>query len=185
MKTRVVIAILLSCIAAAGVAAGYLYCSLRARGARTFFSPDTFQVRAQSEVLLPRTYIPLYRSPFEYWDETYDLAAYLVTEGYWLPIETDEPRWVLMKHWNNQWHDGDTTLHRYMRNSHEWIKWTEANPELARVLWPNVLSTLRGTRGGHAAAYVMLHARESSTVDEFRNRVSNDPELRAMGISVQ
>jgi hypothetical protein len=178
----VVTAALVFCAVAAGV---FLWSTLQGKGGRMFFSPDTFQVRTQSELLLPLTEIPLYRSSFEYRDATYDLPAYLVTKGHWLPIETDRPQWILVYHWNDQWRDGFTELHRYLRYSDEWIQWTEANPQLANVLWPNVLSILRGGITDGYAAHLMFLARESSTVDEFRDHVNNDPELQTLGINVQ
>lgn len=183
MKSHVIITILLASCLVGGVS---LFSILYGKGGRGFFSPDTFQIKTQSEILLPPTEIPLYRSSFDYHREPFKLVAYLVAEGYWQPVQTDEPRWILMFHWNNQWHDGQTQLYHYMsKHPNEWIEWTEANRSLAAVLWPMVLSILRREISGEYTEEVMNLARMSSSVDEFRNYINNDSELQAKGISFQ
>jgi hypothetical protein len=162
----------------------YLFSTAYGRGGRGFFSPDTFQFKTQSEILLPPTELPLYRSAFEYHEKP-DLVAYLVAQGYWVPIQTEEPNWIAVFKWNTQWRDGEMQLYRYMNQPSEWIEWTEANPTVARVMWPKVLSILRrGITAGYAED-IMRKAKQSSSLKEFINSVNFDPVFQNKGISIQ
>jgi len=100
------------------------------------------------------------------------IEAHLIEKQYWTPCPSAKPRWIFVSCWNEQWRE--TQFYRYTRRyPDEWIEWTEANPALARLLWPKVLSILRrGITGGYAA-HVMFLARQSSTVEEFRDYVAN------------
>ena len=155
-----------------------------AHGGRTYFSPDTFQVRFQSEVLLPLSYAPAWRSSFTYRHDTYPLVEYLVSHGFWAPVATPEPRWILLNHWNVQWRDGHSTLYKYLK-SQEWIEWTESHPDVAKVLWPNVLSLLRDSSYTWEVEHVMYLARGASTEAEWRELVERDPELQESGIRLR
>lgn len=159
------------------------------KGGLGYFSPDTFQMRTQSEILCaplsPLVEFPIYRSAFHAREEPYELVTYLVEKSYWEPVETDQPTWVLMFHWNNRWRDGESVLYRYMTYTPDfWIEWSEANPELAQVLWPKVLEIIRNGQMDGSAEWVMNLAQQSSSVDEFQFRVNHDPELQSVGISM-
>jgi hypothetical protein len=62
------------------------------RGGRGFFSPDTLDSRSQSEILLPLTRLPLYRSWFHY--DRAPLVDYLVGKGYWSPRQAPPTKWI-------------------------------------------------------------------------------------------
>lgn len=148
-------------------------------GGLAYFSPDTFEIRSQSEITLPILNTPVYRSSYSYRDNSFELVEYLVAKGYWSPRETDEPRWILLFHWNDAWRDGDTQWYRDVNRSNEWIEWTEKHPDIARVLWPAVLSFLRSDEGSRYVTHVMFQAKISSSEAEFRELFHTDPELRA------
>lgn len=111
-------------------------------GGMAWFSPDTLQVRTQSERLLILVNLPLYRSAYEY--RSHELADYLVKNEYWRPRTVDSPRWLILWHWNKLWRDGDSYLYiSCFGRAHFWTDWTERNPKKARRLWPQVLEWLR------------------------------------------
>jgi len=183
MKLR---AIITTIVLAALIVTTYVFSVFYGEGGRGFFSPDTFQVRTQSEILLPLLGIPIYRSSYEYHNESYKLVDYLADEGYWSPIETNDPSWYPMFHWNEQWRDGESGIYRYMNRYHDdWIDWTEENPTLAAVVWPKVLSILRRGITGGCAEHLMFLGRQSQSVEEFREYVNADPELQAEGIKIE
>jgi hypothetical protein len=178
--------LLVTAAALAAIIAGvYSWASVHARGGLSYFSPDTFQVRSQGELLLPMTDIPIWRSAYSFASDTYPLAEYLVANGHWKPASTSKPRWIVMNHWNTRWRDGQSTLYRYMRRPSEWKEWTEANKEVAAVLWPTVLSLLREGVDSSYVAHVMDLGLRASTIEELRERVAMDPELQHLGICVK
>ena len=154
------------------VGVAYIAGAIMARGAIAFFSPDSLECRSQSEVLLPFTRFTLYRSGYSY--HKYDLVSFLEKEGYWAPSESSEPCWIQTYRWNQQWRDGQSSLHRELGwNGKEWIEWTRANPDLARLLWADVIALLRGSAidKDHAALRLMtVRMLSSMSVDEYRER---------------
>ena len=119
-------------------AAGHVF----GRGGRGFFSPDSLDCRTQSEILLPLTEVPLYRSSYKY--HRYPLVDYLVDKGYWSANETRPPKWMMTFHWNEQWRGGTVPFHKHLgwRGS-DWIKWSEAHPAIAADFWPRILRIMR------------------------------------------
>lgn len=163
------------------VAAIYLISWFEARGGRGFFSPDTLEAKWQSEILLLGTEIPIYRSSYRF--HRYELVDYLISEGYWSPQKTEHPRWISTFWWNEQWHPGQTMLYRELAGSeNHWIEWSEEHPDIAEVLWPQVLSELRSDfkHADDRAFYLMYLVRGAESVEEFNERVATDPELKEM-----
>ena len=158
------------------VGAAYLLAYSCGRGSRGLFSPDSFEVKVQSEWLLPPSEIPLYRSNFEYQSPN-ELVEYLVAKGYWSKQQADEPQWILLFRWNDQWRDGHTGFYREMVQAEKWIEWSEDNPKFAARLWPLVLARLRSNESGIASHFMYL-ARTSATIEEFEEQVENDPDLK-------
>ncbi len=162
----------------------FLFCSTP--GGLTEFSPDTFQLRSQEEWLFPIVRFPVYRSAYQYREQP-ELSDFLEKEGYWTKSGHTPARWVTTSHWNQQWNDGYGEMHRaFYRDTPALIEWTQAHPEIAEVLWPLVLETLRDeqTQYGGYAGHLIFIARHSETLDEFRSFVNNSPEHQAVGISV-
>ena len=135
------------------------------RGGRTFFNPDSLETCSQGEYLVPIVELPIARLPYSYY--RYPLTEYLITEGLWTPMRTDHPRWELVNHWNEQWRDGHADLHKeFGWNSEHWIEWTKANPEIAEIMWPEMLTILR--RDAFDAVQIMYSAEHAKTVEEYR-----------------
>jgi hypothetical protein len=150
-------------------------------GQRGFFSPDTLETKTQNEVLLFRE-LPVFRS--SYTRGRYKLVDYLIEEGYWRPLETEHPRWMGTFHSNVRWRDGYSHIHRELSwKASWWREWTEENREIAGVLWPAVLATLRADEDTYEAASVaedlmlLVRARMPSTVEDFLAEVEGDQYL--------
>jgi hypothetical protein len=143
------------------------------RGARGEFSPDTLDIRLQRELLFMLTDTPLYQSSFEYYQN--DLVRYLIEQGYWSPRDVAEPRWIQIFHYNVFWRDGGSRL---FQRPESWIEWTEQNPRLAAVIWPQVLRVLRNEKYGEAsvsyAEYMLWVASQAGSLREFERRMSMD-----------
>ena len=179
MTSRVLAAVLVLSLVVGGV---YLYSYSYHSGGIVWFSPDTLKFKTQSEVLLPSTRVPIFRSQTEYRQEPDKLVQFLVANGYWSRVEPETPRWIVTYHDNEQWR---VARHPLFGHPYRWIEWTEKNPDLARVMWPRVLSLFRrGIAGGYPDHLAFL-ASQSATVDEFRDYVNNDPELQAKGIRLR
>jgi hypothetical protein len=135
-------------------------------GGQGEFSPDTLESRSRAEARLV------------WWGHTYHrgrLVQYLVDRGYWAPRVVERPRWIEMFHWNRRWRDGESELHKEIGwRASAWIEWTESHPELAAVVWPRVLTTLRADdRGAATTAAVMLTvAKDVADAAEFERELA-------------
>lgn len=140
------------------------------------FSPDTLETSSRSEILLPLTDLPIYRSPRSSY--RYDLVQYLIEYGYWSPVpESGSP--IRVSRWNTQWRDGQSDLHRqFAWYADDWIAWTEQHPELADVLWPEVLAMLRSEDDLRLmrVQHLMWAGRTATTVDEYNALIETDAE---------
>jgi hypothetical protein len=160
-------------IAAVGVGvvvAAYVAGLAFGRGGRAFFSPDSLDNRTQSEILLPLTELPLYRSRYVYY--RYPLTDYLVSKGYWSARATDSPQWVSMFHWNEQWRDGYSTFHReFASRGGEWIKWSDAHPDIAGDLWGRVLRMMRDDEPycHQRVRGLLMYAHGCSDIGQYRD----------------
>lgn len=154
----------------------FLLCAPRSSGGRQFFSPDSLEVRSQTEDLLRGTEIPIYRSRYSYGRS--ELTAFLIENGYWQASRSVKPRWILMNHWNSQWSDGHSPLLRELSwRATEWAEWSKTHPDLAAVVWPLILETIRSDDERRRANAVALleHARRSDNIAEFRKTLDSDP----------
>jgi len=107
-------------------------------GGENEFSPFMLQQRGRS--LLYVAGIPVCRSR---WTCDRDrLADFLVTAGYWAPVEAADAHWIQMSSFRGR-SSGSTALGKALRR-YDWVGWSTAHPELARRLWPYVLKLLRG-----------------------------------------
>lgn len=119
-----------------------IYFLFGSKGGRGFFSPETLQSRSQSEILFAPPGIPLYRSAYDY--HQLEMVKFLIDEGYWKPIETAEPRWIVLFHWNEMWRDGYSDFYRqFISSKHYWMEWSKTHPQEAAKFWPRVLELLR------------------------------------------
>jgi hypothetical protein len=165
VNRKSITALLLAVVAVAYVA-GFAF----GRGGRGFFSPDSLDNRTQSEILLPLTELPLYRSRYEY--HRYPLTNYLVGKGYWSARAAESPRWVSTFHWNEQWHDGTAPFHKELGwRVQDWITWSEAHPDIAADFWPRVLRIMRdGDPHWHLrVSGLLVYGRGCSTLNEYYN----------------
>ena len=137
-------------------------------GGRTFFSPDTLESRAQGECLLPLTEIPVCRGRAA----TYRMAVvnFLIARGFWSKSDVTPPRWICVSHHNAQWRDGQSQFHRELAwRGEDWIRWSQENDALARVVWPRVLRELRkpGVTDTGDAQRILTAARIAWSVESF------------------
>lgn len=171
-------------IAAGTILSVYAASSMFARGGRTFFSAYTLECESQTEFLLPMTQIPIFRSIRG--SHRYPLTDYLIRKGYWSPVEKPEAAF-LANHWNMQWRDGQTDIHRqFAWRADRWIEWSEKHPDLAACVWPQVLQLLREDpeHGQRNVSRLLIWASQASTVNELDQFVASDKELStAMGIT--
>jgi len=139
--------------------------STRRVGGRGYFSPDTLQSRFQVE-------FPLVWGDFAYYRS--ELVEYLIEKGHWSPQQVAKPRWIWMFHWNYRWHGGYSRLDKELHWKRGWIEWSEANPALAKVVWPSVLSLLReeGDDGSSRAVVMLDVARSAKDVAEFERKLA-------------
>ena len=161
---------------------------LSTRGGRSYFSPDTLNTKHQTERLLFGTDIPVYRSEFTF--DRYELVDYLISKGYWHPKPVDDPRWMQMNHWNLQWRDGHSNLYAELAwHEDRWMTWSEEHPELAAVVWPIVLETLRRNRTPYdaqeATFMILWFARDSSDIAEFKRNINQNPEYPGLSLSLE
>lgn len=151
-----------------------------ASGGRGFFSPDTLEWKTQSEILLPLTAVPIDRSFYR--THRSELVNDLITKGYWSTRSTDKPGWLSMYRWNEQWRDGDSELHRQMTShrGQRWVEWSDSHPDLAAVLWPRVLSELRGDVDDSPSRAVefMRMAQASETIEQYEELIRYSPDVR-------
>lgn len=136
-------------LAAIAVSAFLLF--FRLGGGVGYFSPDTLEYKSRSHDFLD-------------WPtrDRNELTEYLIRKGYWSPIETKKPRWILMFEFWPGMRDGQSSLHAELSwRGDEWIEWSESHPEQAAQLWPQVLGVLRADPkiGREEAAELMLNAR--------------------------
>jgi hypothetical protein len=124
------------------------------RGGRGFFSPDTLETKTQREHLIPVVNIPIWRSSFQVHRQ--ELVTFLISEGYWSPTANDSPRWIIAFHWNDQWRDGETRLHRELSRGEDWIAWTKEHPLMAEVIWPQLIDVLQDPTASPATAGTLM-----------------------------
>ena len=100
------------------------------------------------------------------------LADYLVEKGYWVPARVTRPRWIVTGHFSTQWTDGQTALHYPLYWHHEkWIAWTEAHPEIARIVWPQFLASIRREERLGGMIELLWIAEHVASVDDLRRLV--------------
>lgn len=152
------------------------------RGGRGFFSPDTLEFRHQGEWLVPIVNVPILRTPRSA-PERWDLVNFLITKEYWRPVQMEQPRWQVTFRWNQQWRDGQSQTYRELAwRGNEWIEWSEANPEIAKRVWPAVLSALRHSESSELNdAWTLLRfARGCDNVRQLERILRDVPETESL-----
>jgi tetratricopeptide (TPR) repeat protein len=142
---RVLIRLLISLAVVLGTAAlSVLFTSLFGHVHGEEFSPDTFQRRSFYYYQIPVLHIQVW--PITRIDRTGDLEKYLTKQTYVGTGKPAEPRWDLV---SATWISRDSylcdarILCKYLdtRSANfdvHWLKWTEDNPALAKLLWPAI-----------------------------------------------
>ncbi|MEM9251991.1 MAG: hypothetical protein AAGB29_06545 [Planctomycetota bacterium] len=140
------------------------------RGSRGFFDPYSLRGSNQIELLIPAVNLPIFRGLNEE-VPTYQLVEYLQDEGLWEPSAEQSGR-LLMYRWNLQWRDGQSMLYAALNmHTNRWIEWSEDSPEIAQVMWPEVLEILRTKPEPEEEALVLMYAAlESSSLDEYQTQ---------------
>ena len=134
------------------------------------FSPQTFGHRRVVYYEFPLLELRLTAGDAEEWSTP--LADYLRAEGFLEPPPafTD---WVMIKgfKWGVKgWHSSAkslcTSLRCYQGEDEQWIAWSKAHPELAKEVWPRVVSAVQDYDFSQASE-VLYAAREAATLEEF------------------
>jgi hypothetical protein len=114
----------------------------------TEFSPDVFQHRMYHCYLLMGTRIT--RKVYE--SKKWALDEYLHKKGFNPPSDRSEPRWWCVQSFRSPTRDRGATgdayfvcisLGTYPSERDHWIPWSEKHPDIAQVLWPQVVALLR------------------------------------------
>ncbi len=140
------------------------------RGGRGYFCPDTLDSRTHSEWLVPLTRLPVYRGASS--THRYPSVDWLIAQGFWSKSGASEPRWLSTFQWNQQWKDGQSQFHRELGwRGEAWVQWSKDNPQMAKALWPKVLTVLRrpGVTSTADASDLMFTAQHARSVEEFEN----------------
>jgi hypothetical protein len=124
------------------------------------FSPDLMKHRSfrYFEVL------GIQVSPTQHrvWRSSID--EYLVSNGYAVEVSTESPRWRFVKGFRPRvrgWHGHAKYSCQALgcwNDDDQWIKWSIANPELAAVLWPQVVQWLREEKDSEVS-YLLDYSR--------------------------
>ena len=164
------------------MAAVYLASAGCGRGGRGYFSPDTLDCRTHSEWLVPLTRIPVYRGTSS--THRYAAVDWLIAQGFWSKSDAWDPRWLPTFQWNEQWKDGQSQFHRELGwRGEAWVQWSKDNPEMAKALWPRVLTALRRPGVTHTAdaSDLMFTAQYARSVEEFEKLADELAAARVRG----
>jgi len=136
----------------------------------SYFSPDSLESRYRTELLWGAS-IPVYRSGFK--GKSSALVEYLIVSGFWSPSNSDKPIWLKTGHFNTDWKDGQTQLHRALYwNEEEWIAWSKEHPEIASLVWPRVLAALRADKSERRATEYLFWAKRLESASQFQRRAA-------------
>jgi hypothetical protein len=140
-----------------------------ASGSITYFSPGSLQSAYRSNEwqlgVIPIPTSGLTAKPSA-------LTDHLVRLGYWSPSDSPRQRWIVTGSFSSQWKGGASWLHRILFwQDEKWIAWTDANPDLARVVWPAFLASLRREKSQGESIELLFVAERAASVEEFRQSV--------------
>lgn len=145
------------------------------RGGRVQLDRNTFSLHLQREYVLPGSDLTVWRSGDE--QLANQLLDRLRADGYVNITHPSDDAPVTIARFNGLWRDGHTMLYReIVRDRVQWNQWTDANPELARVVWPRVAAEVREGQIG-VAANTLFHAKSSQDVAAFERSIAADPDL--------
>jgi hypothetical protein len=166
MKWRV-----LECVLVLAILAALTFLFPGPNGSVHYFSPDSLQSKYRPNAWLFGL-VPNYLPRLQ--DKSSPLVDHLVKNGYWAPSNAAKPRWIVTAHFSDQWKGGQSWLHRPLYWDNErWIAWTEANPEMARLVWPQFLASLRREDPPSGAYELLLVARYAKSVDDLHRLVQD------------
>lgn len=114
---------------------------IRVDATEVSFSPDTLEVRSR-KVRSRLSGVSLW--PRGYTKRESPVLQLLVDNDYVQPIPTDEPRWIALGLFSQQWRDGQGQLmYVFQWRQEAIIEWCQADPARARLLWSTVFPLLR------------------------------------------
>ena len=109
------------------------------------------------------------------------LVEHLRDNGYWTPSGTPESQWIVTTQSTPSVERQDPSwLHKilYWKGYQDkWIAWTKDNPELARIVWPEFLASLRRHKSDREAIVLLYLARDATSIEGFRNAVQKSEHL--------
>jgi len=177
MLRRHILAIAIAIVIIVVVAGALLPSAPVGRGGRGFFSPDTLATKVQSEMLVCDRVV--WRSSYISFE--YPLVEYNVRKRYWSQRAVSEPRWIVLFHWSYNTKGGYSQLSRELSGrGQSWIEWSERHPDMAKILWPYVLSLLRAPSASIAgypvdseivAVNLLFRARNIAGIKELKDLI--------------
>lgn len=136
------------------------------------FSPDTFERRTFSYHEVP--FLGIQVTPIRRVSETGVLESYVVRSNLVAQQNDDNPRWdlVSVSRMNGSSETDAALLRSYLASdgSDYWKSWSDANPEMAKLLWAEVAHLAR-RQMYLLIPDVMVCTQESADVTQLRQRV--------------
>lgn len=140
------------------------------------FSPDSFKRRKFAYLELPLVRYQI--TPIHHTDTTNDLEKYLATQKLFAKPTKPDNRWdlVLASEGRRRHEQGDARiLCQYLDAINEdgdnvWLKWSEDNVKLAKVVWPAVAKVARQELYSFVPELFIL-ARSATTADGLQKSI--------------
>lgn len=155
---------------------GYLATVIFGNVMGTEFCPHTFERRSFAFREIPYTGIQI--SSIDRRSDIGLVEMHIIDKKYIIPDETEPKTWHLISliRFRGTYATGDASLlMSYLdaedeKGEHAWLNWSEANPNLAKILWPAVAKAAQDNN------YLIVpdlfsHARSASTPAELQKKV--------------
>lgn len=147
------------------------------------FSPDTFESREFRYFEIPILGVQVY--PIRRTSSSDTFCKYLIDSKFITPQNADDPRWDLVSVRRTDLVETDAALlNTYLKDGWDyWKEWSTANPEMAKVLWPEVARLAR-QRMYLLVPDLMACAQASADATELRQRIDQRIADRYLAIAV-
>lgn len=144
------------------------------RGGRAYFSPDTLELRTQTEITLLFGKLPIYRSSLDLSDNA--VLTYIRDERFVAPKPTAQQRWLLVFHQNGAWKDGFTYLYLPLYSHRDSIlEWCREDRQRAELYWSKGFRYLRSENPNEVALgeQILAHSwRYGESFEELKEEIA-------------
>ena len=163
-------------VTAAILLCGFLATVLFGNVLGTEFCPHTFERRSFAFREIPYTGIQI--TSIDRRSDIGIVELHIINKKYIIPDETEPKTWHLINliRFRGTYATGDSDLlMTYLdaeddKGEHAWLNWSEANPSLAKVLWPAVAKAAQD--GNYLIVPDLFsHARSASTPAELQTKL--------------